>query len=48
MKAIPVPMCERILKLYDQGKSTGEIAASTSRPGACWNRKLTVAAASLS
>ncbi len=28
MKAIPVPVRERILKLYDQGKSTGEIAAS--------------------
>ena len=28
MKAIPVPGRERILKLYDQGKSTGEIAAS--------------------
>ncbi len=28
MKAIPVPMRERILKLYDQGKSTAEIAAS--------------------
>jgi transposase len=27
MKAIPVPMRERILKLYDQGKSTDEIAA---------------------
>ena len=27
MKAIPVPGRERILKLYDQGKSTGEIAA---------------------
>jgi transposase len=27
MKAIPVPVRERILKLYDQGKSTGEIAA---------------------
>ena len=28
MKAIPVPVRERIVKLYDQGKSTGEIAAS--------------------
>ena len=28
MKAIPVPGRERILKLYNQGKSTGEIAAS--------------------
>ena len=28
MKAIPVPVRERILKLYEQGKSTGEIAAS--------------------
>ena len=28
MKASPVPVRERILKLYDQGKSTGEIAAS--------------------
>ena len=28
MKAIPVPVRERILKLYDQGKSTREIAAS--------------------
>jgi transposase len=28
MKAIPVPVRERILHLYDQGKSTGEIAAS--------------------
>ncbi len=28
MKAIPVAVRERILKLYDQGKSTGEIAAS--------------------
>ena len=27
MKAIPVPVRERILKLYDQGKSTAEIAA---------------------
>ena len=27
MKAIPVPLRERILKLYDQGKSTVEIAA---------------------
>ena len=27
MKAIPVAMRERILKLYDQGKSTVEIAA---------------------
>jgi transposase len=27
MKAIPVVMRERILKLYDQGKSTAEIAA---------------------
>jgi len=27
MKAIPVPVRERILRLYDQGKSTGEIAA---------------------
>ena len=27
MKAIPVPVRERILHLYDQGKSTGEIAA---------------------
>ena len=26
MKSIPVPMRERILKLYDQGKSTVEIA----------------------
>ena len=26
MKAIPVPMRERILKLYDQGKSTVELA----------------------
>ena len=28
MKAIPVPVRERILKLYDQGKSTADIAAS--------------------
>lgn len=28
MKAIPVPVRERILHLYDQGKSTDEIAAS--------------------
>jgi transposase len=28
MKAIPVAVRERILKLYDQGKSTREIAAS--------------------
>ena len=28
MKAIPVGVRERILVLYDQGKSTGEIAAS--------------------
>jgi transposase len=28
MKAIPVPVRERILHLYEQGKSTGEIAAS--------------------
>jgi transposase len=28
MKAIPVAVRERILKLYDQGKSTDEIAAS--------------------
>ena len=28
MKAIPVPVRERILHLYDQSKSTGEIAAS--------------------
>jgi len=28
MKAIPVAVRERILKLYDQGKKTGEIAAS--------------------
>ncbi len=28
MKAIAVPVRERILKLYDQGKSTAEIAAS--------------------
>ncbi len=28
MKAIPVAVRERILKLYDQGKSTGDIAAS--------------------
>ena len=28
MKAIPVPVRERILHLYDQGKSTVEIAAS--------------------
>ena len=28
MKAIPVPVRERILHLYNQGKSTGEIAAS--------------------
>ena len=28
MKAIPVPVRERILHLYDLGKSTGEIAAS--------------------
>lgn len=28
MKAIPVPVRERIIHLYDQGKSTGEIAAS--------------------
>ena len=26
MKAIPVPLRERILKLYEQGKSTAEIA----------------------
>ena len=30
MKAIPVPVRERILHLYDQGKSTREIAASLS------------------
>ena len=28
MKAIPVALRERILKLYDQGRSTAEIAAS--------------------
>ena len=28
MKTIPVPVRERILHLYNQGKSTGEIAAS--------------------
>ena len=28
MRAIPVPIRERILKLYDQGKGTTEIAAS--------------------
>ena len=28
MRAIPVAVRERILELYDQGKSTGEIAAS--------------------
>ena len=28
MKAIPVPVRERILHLYNQGKSTGDIAAS--------------------
>ncbi len=28
MKAVPVAVRERILKLYDQGKSTGDIAAS--------------------
>jgi transposase len=28
MKAIPIEVRERILKLYDQGKGTGEIAAS--------------------
>lgn len=28
MKAIPVAVRERILQLYDRGKSTGEIAAS--------------------
>jgi len=28
MKAIPVPVRERIIKLYDQGKGTAEIAAS--------------------
>ena len=28
MKAIPVPVRERILHLYDQGQSTGEIATS--------------------
>ena len=28
MKAIPVPVRERILHLYDQGKSTADIAAS--------------------
>jgi len=28
MKAIPVTVRERILRLYDHGKSTGEIAAS--------------------
>ena len=28
MKAIPVPVRERILHLYDRGKSTGEIATS--------------------
>ena len=28
MKAIPVALRERILKLYDRGQSTGEIAAS--------------------
>jgi transposase len=28
MKAIPVTVRERILKLYDQGKSTGDLAAS--------------------
>jgi len=27
MRAIPLPIRERILKLYEQGKSTGEIAA---------------------
>ena len=27
MKAIPVPMRERILELYDQGKTTAEISA---------------------
>src|ERR1035437_2981012 len=27
MKAIPVPLRERILKLYEQGKSTADIAA---------------------
>ena len=27
MRAIPVPLRERILKLYEQGKSTAEIAA---------------------
>ena len=27
MKAIPVPVRERILKLYDQGRSTAQIAA---------------------
>jgi len=26
MKAMPVPLRERILKLYEQGKSTAEIA----------------------
>jgi len=30
MKAIPVPVRERILHLYDQGKSTSEIAAGLS------------------
>jgi transposase len=28
MRAIPVPLRERMLKLYDQGKSTADIAAS--------------------
>lgn len=28
MKAIPVPIRERILHLYDQGKNTGDIATS--------------------
>jgi len=28
MKAIPVPVRERILKLYNQGQSTAEVAAS--------------------
>src|ERR1700684_3650768 len=28
MKAIPIPVRERILHLYEQGKSTGEIAVS--------------------
>ena len=28
MRAIPVPVRERILKLYDQGRSTRDIASS--------------------